>query len=105
MRALVLTSVGALAICVTVSAFAAEENVALNLTPDASFNAKWDRCEALARQRGTPPGKLGYGDFIDECVKNIHELKAAFALGSTKAREELSNKQRKTEPLDSPSPR
>jgi hypothetical protein len=40
------------------------------LAPAASYNAKWDECEALARKRGTPPGTKGYGDFIESCVRN-----------------------------------
>jgi hypothetical protein len=67
-RAVVLTGIGALAIGAAVSAFAVEQNAAPNLKPNASFNAKWDRCEALARQRGTPPGNIGYGDFIHDCL-------------------------------------
>jgi hypothetical protein len=44
-RAVVLTGIGALAIGAAVSAFAVEQNAAPNLKPDASFNAKWNRCE------------------------------------------------------------
>jgi len=80
MRAVVLASVAALAVCVTVPTLAAERNIALYLKPDASSNAKWDRCEALARQRGTPPGKIGYGDFIDDCARNTPLNHAQVAL-------------------------
>jgi hypothetical protein len=41
-----------------------------SLAPAASYNAKWDECEVLARRRGTPPGTRGYGDFIERCVRN-----------------------------------
>jgi hypothetical protein len=71
MHAVVFASGAALSLCVTLPALAAQHNIALNLKPDASFNTKWDQCEALARQRGTPPGKIGYGDFIDDCSRNI----------------------------------
>ena len=40
------------------------------LKPDPAFRQRWNRCEALARQRGTPPATRGYGDFIDACVRN-----------------------------------
>jgi hypothetical protein len=68
MPGVVLAGVGALAIGAAVSAFAVELNAAPNLKPDTSFNAKWDRCEALAKQRGTPPGNIDYGDFIHDCL-------------------------------------
>jgi hypothetical protein len=68
-RAILLAGVGVLAVYAIVPAVAAELSAASNLKPDASLGAKWDRCEALARQRGTPPGKIGYGDFITDCVK------------------------------------
>jgi hypothetical protein len=42
----------------------------VTLAPAASYNAKWDECEALARKRGTPPGTRGYGDFIESCVRS-----------------------------------
>jgi hypothetical protein len=29
----------------------------VSLAPAASYNAKWDACEALARRRGTPPAR------------------------------------------------
>jgi hypothetical protein len=61
--------IGAFAICGTATAPAAEQSPARYLKSDAPFDAKWDRCEALARKRGTPPGKAGYGDFIDACLE------------------------------------
>jgi len=54
--------------CLAVPAPAAERDVIPTLKPDTSFDARWDHCEALARQRGTPPAKIGYGDFMDECM-------------------------------------
>jgi hypothetical protein len=80
MRAVVLASVGALAVCVTLPTLAAEQNAALNLRSDQSYSAKWDRCEALARKRGTPPGKIGYGDFIDDCARNTPPNQARMAV-------------------------
>jgi hypothetical protein len=72
MHAALLASVGALTVCVTLPVLAAEPNAALNL-PAESYNAKWDGCETLARKKGTPPGTVGYGDFIDNCVRQAHE--------------------------------
>jgi hypothetical protein len=54
--------------CLAVPALAVERDVIPTLKPDTSFDARWDRCEALARQRGTPPAKIGYGDFMEECM-------------------------------------
>jgi hypothetical protein len=82
---LVLASVGTLAVCVTLPTLAADRNgAALNPRPDQSYNANWDRCEALARKRGTPPGKIGYGDFIDDCVRNTPPNHARVALRSVR---------------------
>jgi hypothetical protein len=69
MHTVMLASVGAFAVCVTLPVLAAEQNAAMNLREAGSYNAKWDGCEALARKRGTPPGAVGYGDFIDNCVR------------------------------------
>jgi hypothetical protein len=71
MHVAVLASVGALAVCVTLPVLAAEPSAALRLA--ASYNAKWDGCETLARKKGTPPGTVGYGDFIDNCVRRAYE--------------------------------
>jgi hypothetical protein len=54
--------------CLAIPALAAGRDVFPSLKPDTSFDARWDHCEALARQRGTPPGKAGYGDFMEECM-------------------------------------
>jgi hypothetical protein len=54
--------------CLAVPAPAAAREVIPSLKPDTSFDARWDRCEALARQRGTPPAKIGYGDFMEACM-------------------------------------
>jgi hypothetical protein len=54
--------------CLAIPALAAERSVFPSLKPDTSFDARWDHCEALARRRGTPPAKAGYGDFMDECL-------------------------------------
>ena len=56
------------AVCACVVALVAEPGAVPFLKLDPAFDAKWDRCEALARQRGTPPGKAGYGDFMDACM-------------------------------------
>jgi hypothetical protein len=68
MRAMVLASVGVLAVCVAAPALAAEQNFSAYSRADQAYNAKWDRCDALARKRGTAPGTKGYGDFIGDCV-------------------------------------
>jgi len=68
MHAMMLAGIGALGICAAVPTLAAEQNAAPNLKPDPSFNAKWDQCEARARLRGTPAGKIGYGDFMAACM-------------------------------------
>ena len=54
--------------CLVIPVLAAERDVIPSLKPDTSFDARWDHCEARARQRGTPPAKTGYGDFMDECM-------------------------------------
>jgi hypothetical protein len=74
MHAAVLASVGALAVCVTLPVLAAEN---ATLRPAASYNAKWDGCETLARKKGTPPGTVGYGDFVDNCVRQAYEARVA----------------------------
>jgi hypothetical protein len=68
MRATALASIGALVTSIAISAAAAERKAAAPLKPDTSFDARWDRCEALARRRGTPPATSGYGDFIQACM-------------------------------------
>ena len=68
MRAVVLATLSAFAVCVAHPALTAEANAALYLRSDQAYNARWDRCEALARKNGTPPGKIGYGEFINDCV-------------------------------------
>jgi hypothetical protein len=73
---MVLAGVGALTVCGTLPAPSAERNASLNLRPVVSYNAKWDGCEALARKRGTPPGNIGYGDFIDDCVRSASPIHA-----------------------------
>ena len=49
----------------------------VSLAPAASYNAKWDACEALARRRGTPPGTRDYGDFIESCVRDASPARPA----------------------------
>lgn len=68
MRAAALAGIGAFAGCLVIPALAAERDAMPSLKPDATFTARWDRCEAAARQRRTPPGKVGYGDFMDACL-------------------------------------
>jgi hypothetical protein len=68
MRATAQASTAALVTCIAISAAAAERKAAATLKPDTSFDARWDRCEALARRRGTPPATIGYGDFIGACM-------------------------------------
>jgi hypothetical protein len=68
MRAMVLASVGVLAVCVATPPLRAEQNFSAYSRADQAYNAKWDRCEALARKTGTAPGTKGYGDFIGDCV-------------------------------------
>ena len=54
--------------CLAMPALAAGRDVIPSLKPDTSFDARWDHCEAQARQRGTPPAKIGYGDFMEACM-------------------------------------
>ena len=56
------------ALALAAPAFAAQQDVTARTKSDMAYNAQWDRCEALAKQRGTPPGKVGYGDFMDACM-------------------------------------
>jgi hypothetical protein len=72
MRWFVLTSIGALATSFAARAFAAEQNFAAYTRTGEAYNAKLDRCDALASKRGTPPGKPGHGDFIRGCVGKYH---------------------------------
>jgi hypothetical protein len=64
----VLAGVGALAISVAVPALAAEQDPSAYTRADQAYDAKWDKCEALARERGTPPATKGYGEFMSDCV-------------------------------------
>ncbi len=64
-------TIGALVILCTGLASATEHKVASVPKLDVPFNAKWDRCELLARQRGVPPGKIGYGAFIENCMGKV----------------------------------
>jgi hypothetical protein len=68
MRAAALGSIASFVTCIAMSAQAAERNPAATLKQDTTFGARWDRCEALARRRGTPPATIGYGDFIEACM-------------------------------------
>jgi hypothetical protein len=61
---------GGLTVCVGLPALAAEPAPAVKLQPDKSFNARWDECEARGRKKGMPPGTKGYGEFIEDCVRN-----------------------------------
>jgi hypothetical protein len=76
MQAMALASIGALVVCFTLTVIAVEQKAVLNLRPDGSFNAKWDRCEERARKRGTPPGTVGYGDFMEDCMRQASPNKA-----------------------------
>jgi hypothetical protein len=66
-----IAGIGALIIVSTGLACATEYNVASLPKLDVAFNAKWDRCESLARQRGVPPGKTGYGAFVENCMEKV----------------------------------
>jgi hypothetical protein len=74
---IIVTLLPALMGAITCMAGRRDDAVQIFLAPVVSFNAKWDRCEALARKRGTPPGTSGYGDFIDGCVRVAETASAA----------------------------
>ena len=68
MRAMLVVSVGAFAVGLVAQALAEEQGFSTYTRADQEYNAKWDKCDALAEKRGTPPGTKGYADFIDECM-------------------------------------